>query len=451
MTKLPRASSLDRISVMLKAGLLVLCVTVVSNSIALAEDADAASRCGVDCVFLVEQHFFVGNGDYSQLLKELQPIGPNGLDLESMKSHLVSRGLHAVNVETTPHKLLEWSREQKQELAVIAHLIKGHYVLLHSVESQDAFRVKDASRLVEASVKGDEFSGYFCVSSNRAIRLPGGNSYRLLTTVSVIGLLVAITIVLWRNKHRRIAGTRMGLLLTGFGFSIALGCSNEKLEKAPSGLSDQSPPVGFQVFESPVIHLGEMPQSTEIQSRKIEIEIPNNPQPDEIFVKTSCNCVIPRLSWLPDDKKWELTMFLTAKELGESSAQIEVTNTRENLSDSVVVRFNIVGTHSFEPRSIDFGEVERGKVYAKENSLSLHDSEISTAVSDLRLTVLGGSNAIRITPIGNQYRLELKADGDAPAGVHLATIQAYLDDQLICSGSVFWRTTEQLDLSRNPK
>ena len=51
------------------------------------------NRCGVHCVFLVEQHFRVGNGNFLEVLQAFEPIGPKGISLDAMRRHVESKGL----------------------------------------------------------------------------------------------------------------------------------------------------------------------------------------------------------------------------------------------------------------------------------------------------------------------------------------------------------------------
>jgi len=399
------------------------------------------NRCGVHCVFLVEQHFRVGNGNFSEVLQAFEPIGPKGISLDAMRRHVESKGLFGRVYESSAHKLLEWSRRQPQRLSIVAHLNEDHFVLLLSSRPNDEYEIKDPSGARKGLVSGDQFSGYFLVVSDKPIVTPGSRWLIALRIFCVLALLGAgVMCVRWLIRRSN-AGRRLAMMTVLF--SPCVGCDLSALDTfKPSVKSDERREDSFRIFPVQQFDIGDIEFSEEPIDRIVPIQIATRLNPGEITIRTSCSCVIPSLSRDSPNGPWELRVRLSANVIGSASAVIEALheNGRQKvLRDHLTVKFRVVGEWRCVPDSIDFGEVLPGAQLSKTIGLVSRNSVSEIVSESVRSIILDERNFVSVEKVESGFLVKLSVPTSASPGNRLATIRFFEEDQLVTACSVFWR------------
>lgn len=131
------------------ARVFVVLIGLVTARMSQAADNESDMNCGVNCVYVVLKSQLPESGvTLTKLEEKLQP-GPQGSSLEQLREAVVDSGLHGLAVRTD----LELLRSRPRPFAFIAHLHRGHFVVVADA-TDDSVRIIDPPRESEVSVAG---------------------------------------------------------------------------------------------------------------------------------------------------------------------------------------------------------------------------------------------------------------------------------------------------------
>ena len=125
---------------------------------------------GVDCIFLVEQYFDEGHGDYAKLIDELGGIHQDGLPMDEIAKRLTSSGLVCKAViKAVASDIWPEVAKAKENLVFVGHVSPNHLVILLQHFGDDSFLVLDPCVLRWTVIDQAAFSGNFLLVSKHAI------------------------------------------------------------------------------------------------------------------------------------------------------------------------------------------------------------------------------------------------------------------------------------------
>src|SRR5690606_13492042 len=92
-------------------------------------------RCGLFCLYVATSILGSEDTEFDKLDTLLGTPDPQGYSLEQLRVAAEKSGFHAAGVQTTCQRL-GWRREMGETFACIAHLKRGHFVLVRDVADE---------------------------------------------------------------------------------------------------------------------------------------------------------------------------------------------------------------------------------------------------------------------------------------------------------------------------
>ncbi len=395
---------------------LVLVVWIALNSLALSQQSDM--HCGVRCMF-VALHVLKEDSDVR--LADLQStLAPkeSGNSLEELHGEAIRLGLHAMAVQTS----LDAIRLRQGPLTCIAHLRRGHYVILSEI-ADETISIADPPRAstIPISTFLSEWSGDALLLSNTALedessvqnRLWWSAFYRRFV-LTIVGVMIAAVFIYAIRKYLRSRTVGRSLRLQRIILVLvpilgdSAGCSKAPVATSPTDLPatvtklnpdvsrNETTPVatGKLRIEPAVVDLG----SVLINQRDLAAKfVVTNQSDDEIQIeeiRTSCGCpvAVPGKTVLQAGEATELIATVKALELGHKSSRIRLFATKSGASAEAAVRWEAGSVIGISPSKVHLGEILCGS--RMESTITLRPpkdkllSECVTSVTSLPESVI---------------------------------------------------------------
>ncbi|MFN9720859.1 MAG: DUF1573 domain-containing protein [Planctomycetota bacterium] len=341
----------------------IVCIFVLLTFRPIFAEEEVPLRCGSNCLYVAAGILDKAPASLEAVEEILGEPERNGYSLQRLAEGAKKIGLEAIPVRTSIGNLIA----RRERFVCIAHLSKGHFVILADVADQSVQVIDPPTNsILPIQTVANLWDGTALLVSLAPLLSEEELSQRLRiaamgkAAACFIGLVsVAGAGWIFVRRHRRMIS--IGCLCMFIFLGVPVGChqSDSVSEERSSPQEEIGPQI---VFDSHLVDFGMLELTIGSDRHRSAIRVRNSGTAPLILgsIKLSCGCLsaLPRQSVLSPGEETEIDIEVSIQQPGEHAGSLEVSsNCAKTPVERLSLRWNAAG-----PFELDFPEIDLGRL-----------------------------------------------------------------------------------------